>query len=356
MPELPEIEAYIEALRARVLGKTLRGVRTTDPFLLRTAEPPLEVVAGGQVESITRLGKRIAIEVSGSAIAVGPPVAAGQAAASGPPVAAGPAPVAASSPGSSLGGSPLGGHAPSAGRPLSSGRAQPAEACFLVLHLMVAGRLHWKDPGARVPKPSGLAAFDFDEGTLILTEAGKKRRASLHLLRGRAALAALDPGGMEVLGSSVRDFGDALRRENHTLKRALTDPGIVSGIGNAYSDEILHRARLSPFKQTRTLGAEELARLHDAALSVLAEWTERLRAEARHAFPEKVTAFRPGMAVHGRFGAACPVCGAAVQRIVYAKNECDYCPVCQTEGRILADRSLSRLLKDDWAGYAGNRP
>jgi formamidopyrimidine-DNA glycosylase len=219
---------------------------------------------------------------------------------------------------------------------------------FLVLHLMIAGRLHWKTAGSPVPKGGGLAAFDFSSGTLILTEAGKKRRASLRLARGREALAALDPGGVEVLGSTLEQFAGALKRENHTLKRVLTDPKIVNGVGNAYSDEILHRARLSPFKQTRMLDSAEMRRLHESAVSVLKEWTERLCATAREAFPEKVTAFRPEMAVHGRFGKACPVCGTVVRRIVYAENECDYCPVCQTEGRLLADRSLSRLLKDDW--------
>jgi formamidopyrimidine-DNA glycosylase len=198
-----------------------------------------------------------------------------------------------------------------------------------------------------------LAAFDFETGTLVLTEAGTKRRASLRVVRGKKALAELDPGGLEVPGSSAADFATALRRESHTLKRALTDPTILSGIGNAYSDEILHRARLSPFKKTVSLGDEEMNRLHQAAVRVLQEWTERLCGEARDAFPEKVTAFRPEMAVHGRFGMPCPACGAKVQRIVYAENECDYCPVCQTEGRILADRSLSRLLRDDWPRLAG---
>jgi formamidopyrimidine-DNA glycosylase len=213
---------------------------------------------------------------------------------------------------------------------------------------MIAGRLHWKMPGAAIPRGSGLAALDFPDGTLVITEAGKKRRASLHVVRGREALAALDPGGLEVIGSDPEAFAEALRSENHTLKRALTDPHVVSGIGNAYSDEILHRAGLSPFKQTQALDETEIRRLHAATTAVLEEWTERLRAEARDGFPEKVTAFRPDMAVHGRFGAPCPVCGTAVQRIVYAANECDYCPRCQTGGRILADRSLSRLLRDDW--------
>jgi formamidopyrimidine-DNA glycosylase len=220
--------------------------------------------------------------------------------------------------------------------------------CFVVLHLMIAGRLHWKQPGSSVARGSGLAAFDFANGTLVLTEAGKKRRASLHLVRGREALASLDPGGIEVLGSSVEEFDGALRRENRTLKRALTDPHVLSGIGNAYSDEILHRAELSPFKQTQTLDSAEMDRLREAAIDVLEEWIQRAREKAREEFPEKVTAFRPEMAVHGRFGAPCPVCGTTIQRVVYTENECDYCPKCQTGGRVLSDRSLSRLLKDDW--------
>jgi formamidopyrimidine-DNA glycosylase len=305
MPEIPDIEAYIEALRSRVLGRRLFGVRLLNPFLLRTVDPPLEALTGERVEGIERLGKRIVFEVGASADHVDD--ADGE---SGPP----------------------------------PGR----EPLFLVLHLMIAGRLHWKPPSAAVPRGSGLAALDFPDGTLVVTEAGKKRKASIHIVRGREALAALNPGGIEVLGSSPEAFGEALRRENHTLKRALTDPRILSGIGNAYSDEILHRARLSPFKQTRALDQDETSRLHGAAVWVLTEWTERLRAEARVTFPEKVTAFRRDMAAHGRFGAPCPVCGTAIRRIVYAENECDYCPVCQTEGKILADRSLSRLLRDDW--------
>jgi formamidopyrimidine-DNA glycosylase len=293
MPEIPDIEAYIEALRPRVLGERLLGIRLASPFLLRTVDPPLAAVMGGEVDGIERLGKRVVFEVTGGASGDGAPL-------------------------------------------------------FLVLHLMIAGRLHWKPAGAPVPKGGGLAAFDFPRGTLILTEAGKTRRASLRVVRGRDALAALDPGGIEVAGSTLEQFSAALRRENHTLKRALTDPKIVNGVGNAYSDEILHRAGLSPFKQTRMLDSSEMRRLHEAAVSVLEEWTERLRARAREAFPEKVTAFRAEMAVHGRFGKPCPVCGTPVRRIVYAENECDYCPVCQTEGRLLADRSLSRLLKDDW--------
>ena len=291
MPEIPDIEAYIEALRLRLLGRELQGIRLASPFALRTVDPPLEAVAGGRIEGIVRLGKRIVLEVT------------------------------------------------------------PREAdgsLFLVIHLMIAGRLRWKKPGAPLPRGSGIAAFDFVDGTLVLTEAGTKRRASLHLVRGQQALAALDPGGVDLSAANADMLGAVLRRTNQTLKRALTDPGVVSGIGNAYSDEILHKARLSPFKQTRALNEIEIDRLHRAATEVLAEWTERLRLEARESFPEKVTAFRPEMAVHGRFGSACPVCGASIERIVYAENECNYCPGCQTEGRILADRALSRLLKDEW--------
>ncbi|OFW61655.1 MAG: formamidopyrimidine-DNA glycosylase [Actinobacteria bacterium RBG_16_64_13] len=309
MPEIPDIEAYIEALRLRVLGEPLLGTRLSSPFLLRTVEPPLAAVAGGRVAGVERLGKRIVFEVV--------PVEAG----------------------ARTGG---------AGEPETSEPSRPEDPYCLALHLMIAGRLHWKAAGAGIPKGSGLVAFDFPSGSLILTEAGKKRRASLHLVRGSAALHALDPGGIEILASSLEEFAAALRRENHTLKRALTDPRILSGIGNAYSDEILHRACLSPLKLSYALDSAELGRLYKAAREVLQEWTERLRAEARERFPEKVTAFRSEMAVHGRFGASCPVCGSAVERIVYSDNECDYCPGCQTGGRILADRSLSRLLKDDW--------
>jgi formamidopyrimidine-DNA glycosylase len=219
---------------------------------------------------------------------------------------------------------------------------------WLVLHLMIAGRLHWKGPGARISAKNALAAFDFPNGCLLLTEAGSKRRAALFLLRGEDALKGLDPGGLELMAATFEQFQSVLRRENHTLKRALTDPHLFSGVGNAYSDEILHRARLSPLTLTWKLKPDEAERLFRAAREVLIEWTARLRAETGDGFPEKVTAFRPGMAVHGRFGEPCPVCGAPVQRIRYAENETNYCPRCQTEGRILADRSLSRLLKDDW--------
>jgi len=286
VPEIPDIEAYLEALRQRVAGQELQRIRLGNPFLLRTVDPPLGSVSGRVVVGLERLGKRIVFVLEGDV--------------------------------------------------------------FLVLHLMVAGRLQWKPAAAAIPKRYGLAAFDFASGALLITEAGKKRRASLHLIVGRDALALLDPGGLEVVGASGEEFRAALARENHTLKRALTDPRILSGIGNAYSDEILHRAKLSPFKHTSDLTDGEMSGLRDATLTVLGEWTERLCAEARERFPEKVTAFRPEMSVHGRFGLPCPVCGTAVQRIAYADNECDYCPRCQTGGRILADRALSRLLKDAW--------
>jgi formamidopyrimidine-DNA glycosylase len=286
MPEIPDIEAYLEALRSRVVGERLLGLRLAHPFLLRTACPLPEQAEGREVLGVSRLGKRLVFELE--------------------------------------------------------------EELFLVMHLMIAGRLHWKPPAAAIPRGRGLAAFDFAGGSLILTEAGSKRRASLHILQGREALAGLDPGGLEVFQAGPGDLEAALTRQNHTLKRALTDPHILSGIGNAYSDEILHRARLSPFKLTQTLSPEELTRLRDSIVAVLREWTERLREEAREAFPEKVTAFRSGMAVHGRFRQPCPVCGTSIQRIAYADNEANYCPVCQTEGRLLADRALSRLLKGDW--------
>jgi formamidopyrimidine-DNA glycosylase len=219
---------------------------------------------------------------------------------------------------------------------------------FLIIHLMTAGRLHWREPGAKIPKKYGLASFDFPSGTLLLTEAGTKKRASLHLVRGSAALKEHDPGGLEVLEADLAAFCETLARENHTLKRSLTDPHLFSGIGNAYSDEILHRARLSPVKQTRQLTDEEIARLYEATRATLNEWVERLRQETGPGFPEKVTAFRPAMAVHGKYRKPCPVCGSPVQRIVYAENETNYCAQCQTGGRLLADRSLSRLLKEDW--------
>ena len=286
VPELPDIEVYVEALAARVLRQPLQRIRLTSPFLLRSADPPVAEAEGRQVLAVRRLGKRVVLALDGE--------------------------------------------------------------LFVSLHLMIAGRLHWKEPGARPPGRVGLAAFDFPPGTLVLTEAGTKRRAALHLVRGEAALQALDKGGVEPLAVDLATFAAALRRENHTLKRSMTDPGVFSGIGNAYSDEILHRARLSPVKLTQRLDDEEIARLFEATRTVLAEWTERLRREAGASFPEGVTAFRPEMAVHGKYRQPCPVCGTAVQRIVRAENEVDYCPRCQTDGQILSDRSLARLLKDDW--------
>jgi formamidopyrimidine-DNA glycosylase len=286
MPELPDIEVYLDALRTRIQGQPLEGARLASPFLLRTVEPPLASFVGRRVQELRRLGKRIVMVFEGQ--------------------------------------------------------------LFLVLHLMIAGRLHWKERGAKVPGKVGLAAFDFPTGTLVLTEAGTKKRASLHLVQGEAALAAYDPGGLEVLTADLDQFHTALTAESHTLKRSLTDPHVFSGIGNAYSDEILHRARLSPFKLTRNLTPAEAATLFHACREVLDGWTRRLRAAAGDRFPEKVTAFRDGMAVHGRFGKPCPVCGTSVQRIVYAENEANYCPTCQTGGRLLADRALSLLLKKDW--------
>jgi formamidopyrimidine-DNA glycosylase len=286
MPELPDVQVYIEALRSRIVGVPLQRVRVASPFLLRSVDPPLAALDGRTVTGLRRLGKRIVVALTGD--------------------------------------------------------------LFLVLHLMIAGRLHWRDAGARIPGRMGLAAFDFDTGTLVLTEAGSKRRASLHVVRGEDALRALDPGGLEVLEASLGGFRAALSRENHTLKRSLTDPRLFSGIGNAYSDEILHRARLSPVRLSGQLSEDEAARLFDAARETLLEWIGRLRAEAGDGFPEGVTAFRQRMAVHGRYGKPCPDCGTAVQRIVYAENETNYCPRCQTGGKLLADRALSRLLRRDW--------
>jgi formamidopyrimidine-DNA glycosylase len=286
MPELPDIVVYVECLRQRIEGQVLERVRLVNPFLLRTVEPSPGAVAGKRVVELRRLGKRIVVGLE--------------------------------------------------------------DDVFLVLHLMIAGRLHWKPRGAKVPGKVGSAAFDFSTGTLLLTEAGSKKRAALYIVRSPAALAQHDPGGMEVLDSSVADFRAALLRENHTLKRALTDPHLFSGIGNAYSDEILHRARLSPLTLTQRLDDAEITRLYEATRGTLLDWVERLRQETAADFPEKVTAFRTGMAVHGRWKQPCPDCGTAVQRIVYAENETNYCPRCQTGGKVLADRSLSRLLKDDW--------
>jgi formamidopyrimidine-DNA glycosylase len=306
MPELPDVTLYVERLAPLVVGEVLQRVRLASPFLLRSVEPPLASAAGRRVTGVRRLGKRIVLALDGAAAATGEPGARGEL------------------------------HPPG-----------DAGALFLVLHLMIAGRLRWRPAGAAIPGRNGLAAFDFAPGTLLLTEASPKKRASLTLVRGEAALAALDPGGLEVLDADLASFRAALGRESHTLKRALTDPSIFSGIGNAYSDEILHRARLSPFKRSTELGDEESERLFQATRDTLTEWTERLRRDTP-GFPEKVTAFRPEMAVHGRFGLPCPRCGAPVQRIVYAENEANYCAACQTGGRLLADRALSRLLKADW--------
>src|SRR2546422_4670682 len=286
MPELPDVVVYIEHLTARVVGQPLERVRLGTPFVVRSVDPPLGEAEARCVVGLRRLGKRIVLELQGE--------------------------------------------------------------LFLVFHLMIAGRFRWRPPRARVPGKVGLAAFEFPSGTLVLTEASSKKRASLHVVRGAAGLAAHDAGGLEVLDADLSAFCAALTRESHTLKRVLTDPRLLSGIGNAYADEILHRARLSPVRLTRQLGDDEIARLHAATRATLHEWTERLRAEAGDGFPEKVTAFRDGMAVHGRYRKPCPDCGSPVQRIVYAENETNYCARCQTGGVLLADRSLSRLLKSDW--------
>jgi formamidopyrimidine-DNA glycosylase len=282
MPELPDLAVYVDALDTRVRGQVLNAVQIRNPFVLRTVDPPLDAVAGRTVTGVRRQGKRIVLELAGE--------------------------------------------------------------LFVVIHLMIAGRLRWLEAGRAAPARITLALFEFPGGTLALTEAGTKRRASLHVIHGAAALAALDPGGLEIAEVDAKTFAARVRAENHTLKRALTDPRIVSGIGNAYSDEILHRARLSPIAHTAKLDDESMARLYAAATAVLDEWTARLRLEADDRFPEKVTAFRPAMAVHGKFRQPCPVCGTPVQRIVYAENECNYCPRCQTNGVVLADRALSRLL------------
>ncbi len=286
MPELPDVVVYVESLRRHVEGEVLDGVRLASPFLLRTVDPPIAAVAGKRVLRVDRLGKRIVIGLE--------------------------------------------------------------DDLYLVLHLMIAGRLRWRKRGAKPPGRLGLAAFDFPTGTLLLTEAGSKKRAALHLVRSAAALAALAPAGLEVLDADLAMFRDVFLRERHTLKRTLTDPRLLSGIGNAYSDEILHRARLSPVRMNDALDDGEIAQLYDACRAVLVEWTERLRRETGDGFPEKVTAFRPEMAVHGRYRLPCPDCGTPVQRIVHAENETNYCPRCQTGGKLLADRALSRLLHDDW--------
>jgi formamidopyrimidine-DNA glycosylase len=286
VPELPDVVVYIEALERRVTGRTLERVRLLSPFILRTAMPSISSAEGKRVLGLRRVGKRIVLELEGE--------------------------------------------------------------LFLVIHLMVAGRLRWLSPGTRPPGRITLAVLEFADGALALTEAGTKRRASLHLVQGEAAVRAFDAGGLEVLQADLPAFGQRLKSENHTLKRALADPRLFSGIGNAYSDEILHRARLSPVAMTSALSDGHVERLFEATRATLTEWTERLRAETGAEFPEKVTAFRDGMAVHGRFGKPCPVCGAPVQRIRYAENETNYCARCQTGGRVLADRALSRLLHKSW--------
>jgi formamidopyrimidine-DNA glycosylase len=287
MPEIPDLTIYLERLEPRIVGQPLEAIRLASPFLLRSVDPPVSEVVGKRVTGLRRLGKRIVWALE--------------------------------------------------------------DGSFVAIHLMRAGRFRWKDRGAKPPARIGLAAFDFPNGTLLLTEASPKKRASLHLLRGEEALRALDAGGIEVFGSTLERFQEALHRENHTLKRTLTDPRILAGIGNAYSDEILHRAKLSPVRQTKQLDEGEIERLFVSIQQVLTEWIDKLRAEDPEGFPnENVTAFREGMAVHGRYGQPCPVCGSKVQRIVYAENETNYCARCQTGGKLLADRSLSRLLKSDW--------
>jgi formamidopyrimidine-DNA glycosylase len=286
MPELPDVVTYIKCLEPRILGATLERVRVASPFVLRSVDPPIGEAEGKVVRALCRLGKRIVVALD--------------------------------------------------------------HDLFLVLHLMIAGRLRWRERGRAIPKKLGLAAFDFADGTLLLTEAGTKKRASLHVVRGEDALSAHDPGGIEVSDASLADFRGALTRDNHTLKRALTDPRLFSGIGNAYSDEILHAARLSPLKLTQKLSDDDITTLYQKTQSVLRMWIDRLREEVGDGFPEKVTAFRDRMAVHGRFREPCPDCGAPVQRIVYAENEVNYCAKCQTGGKLLADRALSRLLKKDW--------
>jgi formamidopyrimidine-DNA glycosylase len=286
MPELPDVMVYVERLRALTIGQTFDGIRIASPFVVRTVSPSPRELVGAKVETVERLGKRIVLGVTGDR--------------------------------------------------------------YIVIHLMIAGRLRWKEPRAKLPGKLALAGFEFPNGTLIFTEASGKKRASLHVVAGHAALAEFDRGGLDVLAASEAEFAERLRSERHTVKRALTDPTLLDGIGNAYSDEILHAAKLSPFRVTTSMTDDEIARLYRACRQQLVLWTDRLRADVGDGFPDKVTAFRPDMAVHGKFGQPCPVCGTKVQRIVYADNEANYCPTCQTEGRLLADRSLSRLLKDDW--------
>jgi len=286
LPELPDIELYLHALQSRIVGQRLDRIRIASPFLVRSFDPPIDQAHGKKVVEMRRLGKRLVWQLEGD--------------------------------------------------------------LFLVIHLMIAGRFRWLDRDAKIPGKVGLAAFDFEHGSLVLTEAGSKRRASLYLVRGEKELASHDPGGLEPLSASAKAFGDALTRENHTLKRALTDPHLLSGIGNAYSDEILHAAKMSPMLLTSKLTAEQIESLHAHTIGILTKWRDELIAETGEKFPEKVTAFREGMAAHGRYGKPCPVCGTAIQRIQYATNEANYCPTCQTNGKLLADRGLSRLLKDDW--------
>jgi formamidopyrimidine-DNA glycosylase len=304
MPELPDITIYIESLESRIVGQPLERIRIASPFLLRSVDPPISEAESKKVLNLRRVGKQVVWELESE--------------------------------------------------------------LFLVFHLMIAGRFHWKKKGTKVGGKVPLAAFDFPNGTLLITEASSKKRASLHLVKGESSLPQFNRGGLEVLNASLEQFKAALLKENHTLKRTLTDPRLFSAIGNAYSDEILHRAKLSPLHQSQKLSADEISRLYTATKETLREWIERLRTQAGASFPEKVTAFHPEMAVHGKFGKPCSVCGTTVQHIVYAENECNYCPRCQTDGKILADRSLSRLLKDDWprtieeleqvAGLSGPRP
>jgi formamidopyrimidine-DNA glycosylase len=286
VPELPDVELYLHALGSRIVGQPIDAVRFASPFLLRSIDPSAEALIGKRVHALRRLGKRIVWVLE--------------------------------------------------------------DELFVVIHLMIAGRLRWKERGASIPGKVGLAAFDFPNGTLLFTEAGSKRQASLHFVRGERDLSAHDPGGVEPLETSLEEFTRVLQRENHTVKRTLTDPHLFSGIGNAYSDEILHAAKMSPMKQTAQMTPPEIEHLHGAVVETLQMWKQRLVAETGDTFPEKVTAFREGMAVHGRYGKPCPVCGTPVQRIKYAANEANYCPRCQTGGKLLADRALSRLLKDDW--------
>ena len=286
MPELPDVAVYVERLAAFVVGQPLQGIRLPSPFVLRTYTPSPKELVGAKVTGVERMGKRIILALEGER--------------------------------------------------------------FIVIHLMIAGRLRWKEPAAKLPGKLALAGFDFPNGTLIFTEASPKKRASLHLVAGRAGLAEFDRGGLDVLGASAKEFGERLRSERHTVKRSLTDPTLFDGIGNAYSDEILWAAKMSPFRMTSALENEEVKALHTACKTQLVLWTDRLRAEVGDGFPDKVTAFRPEMAVHGKYNEPCPRCGTKVQRIVYADNEANYCPTCQTDGKLLADRSLSRLLKDDW--------